>query len=304
MQVGYHSITWGGVVGDATGVTSVKDLSYRSYGSIERAVSDIAAAGYAGIEMFDGNLFDYADRPEELQGLLSDAGLELASAYTGGNFIYSEILDEELVRVSRAAKLAQLFGAGSLVVGGGARRSSGTRPEDYQALGSALDQVCEIAEAHGLVACYHPHLTTIVESPDELDRLMPLTRMAFCPDTGHLAAGGGDPAALIRSYGDRLQHVHLKDVRLEPLEFVPLGQGSIDFSDVLAAVHESGYDGWLMVELDSYPGDPAEAAQISKAYLDRLLNPAADVYDVKTAKQSTNPQHLRAAPQPTTGGSE
>ena len=82
MQVGYHSITWGGVVGDATGVTSVKDLSYRSYGSIERAVSDIAAAGYAGIEMFDGNLFDYADRPEELQGLLSDAGLELASAST------------------------------------------------------------------------------------------------------------------------------------------------------------------------------------------------------------------------------
>jgi len=276
LQVGYHSITWGGVVGDATGVTSVKDLSYRSYGSIERAVGDIAAAGYAGIEMFDGNLFDYADRPEELQGLLSDAGLELASAYTGGNFIYSEILDEELVRVSRAAKLAQLFGAGSLVVGGGARRSSGTRPEDYQALGSALDQVCDIAEAHGLVACYHPHLTTIVESPDELDRLMPLTRMAFCPDTGHLAAGGGDPAALIRSYGNRLQHVHLKDVRLEPLEFVPLGQGSIDFSDVLAAVHESGYDGWLMVELDSYPGDPAEAAQISKAYLDRLLNPAAD----------------------------
>jgi inosose dehydratase len=276
MQVGYHSITWGGVVGDATGVTSVKDLSYRSYGSIERAVSDIAAAGYAGIEMFDGNLFDYADRPEELQGLLSDAGLELASAYTGGNFIYSEILDEELVRVSRAAKLAQLFGAGSLVVGGGARRSSGTRPEDYQALGSALDQVCDIAEAHGLVACYHPHLTTIVESPDELDRLMPLTRMAFCPDTGHLAAGGGDPAALIRSYGDRLQHVHLKDIRLEPLEFVPLGQGTIDFSDVLAAVHESGYDGWLMVELDSYPGDPAEAAQISKAYLDRLLNPAAN----------------------------
>ena len=276
MQVGCHSITWGGVVGDATGVTSVKDLSYRSYGSIERAVGDIAAAGYAGIEMFDGNLFDYADRPEELQGLLSDAGLELASAYTGGNFIYSEILDEELVRVSRAAKLAQLFGAGSLVVGGGARRSSGTRPEDYQALGSALDQVCDIAEAHGLVACYHPHLTTIVESPDELDRLMPLTRMAFCPDTGHLAAGGGDPAALIRSYGNRLQHVHLKDVRLDPLEFVPLGQGSIDFSDVLAAVHESGYDGWLMVELDSYPGDPAEAAQISKAYLDRVLNPAVD----------------------------
>src|SRR6478736_3185750 len=102
LRVGYHSITWGGVVGDATGVTSVKDLSYRSYGSIERAVSDIAAAGYAGIEMFDGNLSDYADRPERLQGVLSGAALELASAYPGGHCIYAESLDEELVRVSKA----------------------------------------------------------------------------------------------------------------------------------------------------------------------------------------------------------
>ena len=160
------------------------------------------------------------------------------------------------------------------MVGGGARRATGTRPEDYANLAAALDQVCEIAEAQGLVACYHPHLTTIVESPDELDRLMPLTRIAFCPDTGHLAAGGGDPAAIIRRYADRLQHVHLKDVRLDPLEFLPLGQGSVDFADVLAAVRESGYDGWLMVELDAYAGDPAEAAQISKTYLDRLLESA------------------------------
>lgn len=274
MQIGYHSITWGGVVGNAAGVTSVKDLFYRSNGSLEQAVADIAAAGYAGTEIFDGNLNDYADRPEVLRGLLADAGLELVAAYTGGNFIYSEILPDELHRVARAAELAGAFGAGSLVVGGGARRATGTRPEDYASLAAALDQVCEIAEAQGLVACYHPHLTTIVESPDELDRLMPLTRIAFCPDTGHLAAGGGDPAAIIRRYSDRLRHVHLKDVRLDPLEFLPLGQGSVDFPAVLAAVQESGYDGWLMVELDAYAGDPAEAAQISKTYLDRLLESA------------------------------
>lgn len=272
MQFGYHTITWGGVVGHAQGVTSVKDLHYIAYGSMEQAVKDIASAGYTGTEMFDGNLAAYADRPDELRGLLSGNGLELVSVYTGANFIYPEILPDELDKVRRSCELAVTFGASRLVVGGGARRAAGTRPDDYDRLAAALDEVHELAAAHGLVASYHPHLSTIVESPDELAQLLPRTQIAFCPDTAHLAAGGGDPAALIRQYGERVAHVHLKDVQLDPLNFLPLGQGSLDFADILRAVVEVGYDSWLLVELDAYDGDPLEAAQISKAYLDELLN--------------------------------
>ncbi|MFC8501226.1 sugar phosphate isomerase/epimerase family protein [Pedococcus sp. NPDC057267] len=271
MRFGYHTITWGGVVGDPVGVTSVKDLFYRANGDMVRAVEDIASAGYEGLEMFDGNVADYADRPEELHRLLREHGLELVSVYSGGNFIYDEILDEELDRVRKAAELAATFGAANLVVGGGARRASGTRPQDYERLGAALDRVCDLAKAHGLHACYHPHLSTIVESSEELDRLMPHTRIDFCPDTAHLAAGGSDPAALIRRYGDRIRHVHLKDLRREPLGFLPLGEGEVDFPEVMAALSEVGYDGWVIVELDSHEGDPREAAVQSKAYLDRLL---------------------------------
>lgn len=271
MRVGYHTITWGGVVGDPVGVTSVKDLHYRVNGPMDRAVAEIGALGYEGIEMFDGNLADFAEHPEELVALLESAGVQLVGVYTGGNFIYDEILPDELSRVTRAAELAARFGAARLVVGGGARRASGTRADDYKRLAAALDQVDDIAQAHGLEACYHPHLTTIVESPEELDLLMPLTRIGFCPDTAHLAAGGGNPAELIRRYPDRVRHVHLKDVRLSPLEFLPLGAGEIDFVAVLDALVETGYDGWLIVELDSYDGDPREAAAQSKNYLDRLL---------------------------------
>jgi inosose dehydratase len=271
MRIGYHTITWGGVVGDATGVTSVKDLYYRAAGSMEQAITEIGSLGYEGGEMFDGNVADYAERPDELRGLLDRAGVELVSVYTGGNFVYDDILPDELHRVARAAGLAQTFGAGSLVVGGGARRAAGTTPADYDKLGAALDRVTDIADDHGLVACYHPHLSTIVESPGQLDQLMPRTRIGFCPDTAHLAAGGGDPAALIRRYADRVRHVHLKDVRTDPLQFLPLGQGDIDFTDVFSAVHDSGYDGWLLIELDSYDGDPRDAAAASKTYLDTLL---------------------------------
>jgi inosose dehydratase len=272
MRLGYHSITWGGVVGAAQGVTSVKDLYYRSNGPLERAVTDIASVGFAGVEAFDGNVADFADRPDDLRNLLADNGLTLVSVYTGGNFIYPDILPDELSRVQRAAELAATFGAEHLVVGGGARRASGTTESDYDRLGEALDTVNELAGSHGLTACYHPHLTTIVESPAELDKIMARSRIGFCPDTAHLAAGGGNPAELIRRYPDRVRYVHLKDFRPDPFAFLPLGEGVIDFPDVIAAIREIGYDGWLLIELDSYDGDPREAAQISNTYLEKLLS--------------------------------
>lgn len=272
MQLGCHTITWGGVVGHAQGVTSVKDLFYRANGSMELALREIAAAGYTGTEMFDGNVADYAASPQSLRDLLEDNGLTLVSVYAGANFIYGDLLDDELDRVTQACRLAQEAGAERLVVGGGARRARGTREQDYDALAAALDKVTDLAEDHGLVATYHPHLSTIVESPSELERLLPRTRIGFCPDTAHLAAGGGNPAELIRRYPDRVRHVHLKDLRTEPFAFLPLGQGELDFRDILRAVAETGYDSWLMVELDSYDGDPAQAARISKTFLDGLLD--------------------------------
>ncbi|MDR6986950.1 inosose dehydratase [Paenarthrobacter nitroguajacolicus] len=271
MKLGYCSITWGGVVGHPQGVTSVKDLFYLTPGSMHDAVRDIASVGYEGVEMFDGNLAAYAERPQELTELLRTSGVSLTSVYTGANFIYADILPDEMHRIHRAAELAAKFGAERLVVGGGARRAAGTTDEDYRRLGHALDSVTDIAESFGLSASYHPHLSTIVESPDELDKLMPLTRIGFCPDTAHLAAGGADPAAVIRKYPDRIRHVHLKDFQQDPFNFLPLGQGELDFPDIIAAIRESGYDSWLMVELDGYDGDPRAAAEISKKYLERIL---------------------------------
>jgi inosose dehydratase len=271
MRLAYHSITWGGVVGSAQGVTSIKDLYYLSNGSVEEAVTDIAAAGYEGTEVFDGNLAAYRDRPEVLTELFAATGVELVSVYTGANFVYADVLPDEMHRIRSACELATTFGASRLVVGGGARRASGTTPEDYDRLGKALDSVADLAAEHGLDASYHPHLSTIVESPDELDRLMERTRIGFCPDTAHLAAGGGDPAELIRRYADRLRHVHLKDIALETLQFLPLGQGDLDFPDIVRAVQEADYDSWLVVELDAYDGAPREAAEISRAHLTQIL---------------------------------
>ena len=127
MKLAYQTNTWGGVFGHPAGVTSVKDLLYLANGSTEEAMRDIAAAGYSGFELFEGNLVQYADREDELRGLMDELKLELVGVYSGANFIFPEILGEELHKIRRSAELAARFGATHFVVGGGAVRADGRR---------------------------------------------------------------------------------------------------------------------------------------------------------------------------------
>ena len=90
------------------------------------------------------------------------------------------------------------------VVGGGAKRYDGTRESDYHKLGAALDRVNDLAEERDLQAHYHPHLSTIVEGPEEVRRIFDLTSIRFCPDTAHLAAAGGNPAQMIQAHAERI----------------------------------------------------------------------------------------------------
>lgn len=265
MQLAYQTNTWGGVVGHPAGVTSVKDLYYLANGSTEQALDDIAAAGYAGFELFDGNLVQYAGREAELRQRMERLHLQLVGVYSGANFIYQEILEDELSKIEQAVQLAAQFGAEHLVVGGGAVRARGIQEDDYRRLGEGLERVVVIAQRAGLTPSFHPHLGTIAVSPAQIEKIFQHTGINFCPDTAHLQAGGGDPAQLIRTYADRIRYVHLKDFK--DGQFLPLGQGTQDLDGILEALRAFQYDGWITVELDASES-PAEAARISKAFLE------------------------------------
>jgi inosose dehydratase len=269
MKLGYQTNTWGGVVGHPAGVTSVKDLYYLTNGSTEQAVKDIASAGYKGIEIFDGNLMQYENRADEFKSLLKQHDLTLVGVYTGANFIYNDIEEDEFYKIEKVAKFAAEVGAIHLVLGGGAVRSGGIRDEDYTVLAQSLDRASKIAEKYNLIPSYHPHLGTNVERPEQLDRIMELTSINLCPDTAHIEAGGGDPVAVIKKYIDRIKYVHYKDYGSGA--FLPLGEGHQNFREMTSILRDNNYDGWILVELDSYE-DPKKGAEISKSYMKEQLN--------------------------------
>ncbi|HVE24081.1 MAG TPA: TIM barrel protein [Sporichthya sp.] len=170
-----------------------------------------------------------------------------------------------------------------------------------------LDRLADRATAFGLRATLHPHVGTLVERPQEIDRVLRGATIGLCLDTGHCLAGGGDPLALAKVATKRIKHVHLKDVdaalaarvRAGDLTYTeavrrgmyrPLGAGDSRVAEIVAVLEAGGYDGWYVLEQDrilpaprgSADGPDAEAADAAAAAAIR-----ADV-DASLA-------HLRAA---------
>lgn len=266
-----HVANCRGVIGQAGGVTSIKDLFYEAVDDAETAIREISSAGYSGIEMFDGDVLSFPGGVEALRSSLERSGLVLTAVYVGANFIYPQIFEEELWRIRQGIEAAQKAGAPYLVVGGGAKRSTGVTHEDWLELARALDITAGLAADHGLVAVFHPHLGTCAESPKAVRAVLDNSSIKLCPDTAHLSAGGADVNELIRTYADRIPYVHLKDYVAEPFGFVPLGLGTMDVRGILQTLSEINYRGWITVEADGYAGDAESSVLTSKGYLEQTI---------------------------------
>ncbi|MFI6273980.1 sugar phosphate isomerase/epimerase family protein [Streptomyces sp. NPDC050988] len=147
-----------------------------------------------------------------------------------------------------------------------------SRPEldadGWRLLLSNLDRLSGLASERGVRAVLHPHVGTMIENGDEVQRVLEHSAISLCLDTGHLLIGGTDPAELTRQAPERIAHTHMKDVnaalaakvqsgRLTYTEAVregmyrPLGAGDVDVRAIVTHLGARGYDGWYVLEQDT-----------------------------------------------------
>src|SRR4051812_32511930 len=102
VKFAYQVNSWGGVVGTPGAVTDIGSGSYVTPGDTAAAIAAIAAAGFSGIEIFDGNLLSLSGGKAEFLDLLDANGVALAGVYSGGHFIYQDAHEDELSRFDRS----------------------------------------------------------------------------------------------------------------------------------------------------------------------------------------------------------
>lgn len=256
----------------------------------ERVLDDMTALGLTATEAGPPGFLP--DDPFERSSLLGPRRLHLVGAFVTAMLHERTRRAAELASIEEQASALAAAGGEVLVIAaatGSTGYDTGRDLDDagWTALFDGLDAVAAIAVSRHLVMAVHPHWGTLIERGAHIDRFLAGCRHGLCLDTGHIALGGADPLAVARSAGDRVRHVHLKDVdaalasdvRAGTIDyaaavrrglFTALGDGVARIGDVLAHLRARGYAGWYVLEqdvmLDAPPDVPPPWIARSLAY--------------------------------------
>lgn len=271
-----------------------------------RFLDEMRETGYAGTELGDWGFMP--TEPQQLESELSARKLQLVASWVSVR-LYDESYHTRGVEaaIRTANLLAEVGGPENFIVIGDDHSTIAQRHDNsgritptmgldeagWQIYAAGINKVATaVKNETGLRSVLHHHGATFVETPAEVSRVLSLTDpdlVGLCFDTGHYHLGGGDAVEGITAFADRIWHVHFKDFTPSVLAqaddqgwgyqqliangmFCELGTGVVDFPAILKKLKGIGYEGWIVVEQDVWPGlgNPKENAARNRAYIQSL----------------------------------
>ena len=251
------------------GVIEIPDWGYQM--PVDRVLREASGLGLAAMEAGPEGLLPRD--PAEVSELLAKYDLSLVGGFVPAVLHEPDAREEQLALVERRARFFAAAGADVVVLAaipstGAYEPTAELDDAGWQELFESLGLVEEICARQGVGVALHHHFGTLVERDDQLRRFLEGCDTGLCLDTGHLVIGGSDPVEIAELAGERVSHVHLKDVDRDLAAkvgarelgfkegatrgmFRPLGDGDVDVGEVIRRVQASGYRGWYVLEQDT-----------------------------------------------------
>jgi sugar phosphate isomerase/epimerase len=261
--------------------------------SIEETIRRIASFGYKGIELLADVPHAWPagllpERVEAIRRALDDAGLTISNINA---FMMNAVADPRqpywhpswidpdphyrAIRrehTKRALRLAKELGAPHITTEPGGPLAEGqTRQQASEIYYEELMPCLEVAEEVGVGLLIEPEPELLIERFDqylEFVERLDSARVGLNFDVGHAYCVGEDPQDWVARMAEHTVHYHFEDIAATRVHhhLVP-GLGAIDFGATLEAIHNTGYDGWLTVELYPYLDSPDAAARQAHGFL-------------------------------------
>lgn len=138
--------------------------------------------------------------------------------------------------------------------------------EDYV---DVMRRCCDICEDAGVRYALEPHPFRYMSNAASMLRLIDHVKsdaLGMNFDPSHLFPMGEIPHAVIYQLGDRILHCHFSDNdAMTNVHWRP-GKGKIDWTAVMRALKDTGFDGVVSIELEDVPGVSRGAAPVPGVY--------------------------------------
>lgn len=272
----------------------------------EQVLDEIKETGYIGTELGDWGYMPTS--PKLLNTEIQKRGLELLGAFVPVALADVNTHEKGVLSALKVAKL--MFEAGyknSFIVladdngtvlertrnAGRIQPNMSLSDEQWNVYANGVENIArQVKDAFGIRTVFHHHCGGFVETPKEIEKLLLMTDpelVGLCLDMGHYAFGGGDPVEALKTFYNRIWHIHFKD--FDPViakmskdvdgdyfdaikrgVFCELGNGAVDFKSIAEILIELNYKNWIVVEQDILPGmgNPKNSARANRDYLKSL----------------------------------
>lgn len=244
----------------------------------DRVLSEMKSTGLSATELGPEGFLP--TDPDELVDYVKGFELQVVGGFVPAVLYRDRGIEEQLAYVDRANSQLAKTGSEFIILGpdshyDGYDTEIDMSQDEWDTFIANLNKVMNNAEDHGLSTAIHPHWGMAIAREAQVERMLESCEVGLCLDTGHLYLAGCDPLDIAKLAGDRVNHVHLKDVddamaeRVRSGElpfrqavidgmFKPLGAGGVDISGVIRHLEANSYQGWYVLEQDcALTNDPA-----------------------------------------------
>jgi sugar phosphate isomerase/epimerase len=260
--------------------------------TLAQAASDIAAAGFVGIEVMADvphaypPKFGQAQR-EELRELLISLNLKVSNVnaftlFADGDTYHPTFIEvDPLARQRRiehtlaAVRLAADVGAATVSVqpGGPLIGTGLSRAQAGELFAQSLRDILPLAGDLQVALAIEPEPGLFLQTSGEYLAFKQQffagdQRLKMNCDLGHLFCVGEDPVEVLQAAAGEIAHIHVEDIGANHVhQHLPLGRGAMDLPAILRHISTSPYAGWTTVELYPYETTAGEVARAAMHYI-------------------------------------
>lgn len=247
---------------------------------LDGTLAMVAARGFTVVEAYD-----FVSRSQLLADSLTTHGLQ---SPTGHAFLASSsfVNPDGSTSTTPVPSLDEVFAAAK-TLGMSTVIDPYTAPDRWSTVAQIeetarlLNRAAEVGSSHGIRVGYHNHAHELEATFGNKTGLEVLAdfldpRVVLEVDLYWVACAGVDSPTLLKTLGERVVAVHVKDGRLDreamnaypPTDQVPAGQGRVPLVEALAAASALEY---AIVEFDYFDGDLFDGIEQSRLFLEKVI---------------------------------